>query len=99
MEGILGFQVQYNKYNLSKDYFPILRDVKEFDLTANIIATFEFPLDIQLQKSMFLQLLRTYYRNFKQKDGLALEYEPASLHPTPRVYTLNIPTFRISFLE
>ena len=59
-----------------------MRDVKEFDLTANVVITLEFPIEMQLQKSVFLQLLRTYYRNFKQKDGIATEYEPTSLYPS-----------------
>ena len=87
IEGIIGFQIQYNKFNLSKEYFPVLRDIKDFDLTANIIVLLDFPVEIHLQKAVLLQMMRTYYRNIKQKDSLATEYEPASLHPSRCVMT------------
>lgn len=74
IEGAFGFQVQYNKYNLSREYYPVLRTIKDLDLTASVVLAFEFPIEIQLRKSILLQIMRTYYRNIKQKDGLALEY-------------------------
>jgi hypothetical protein len=72
----LSLQLQYNKWNLPKEYFPVLRSIDDIDRTVTLIVSIKDGIDLNLQKIVFYMILKMYYRNIKQKDGLAEIFEP-----------------------
>lgn len=95
----LSVVLQYNKWNLQRDYFPVLRNIDDIDRTITVHIDFEEALDLNFQKIVFYMIMKIYYRNMKHKDGLAEEYEPAALYPTPREYKLRIPEIVLHLSE
>lgn len=75
-------QMQYNKWSLSKEYFGILKNIDDLDRTTSIIVDLYGDMEFNLQKIVFYMMLKIYYRNIKQKDGLAEEYEPPLPYPS-----------------
>lgn len=67
----LNILLQYNKWNLQRDYFPVLHSIDDIDRTVTLHVDFAEPLDLNLQKIVFYQIMKIYYRNMKHKDGLA----------------------------
>lgn len=95
----LNLVLQYNRWNLPKDYYPVLRSIDDIDRTITLIVEVLDPLDLNLQKIVFYMILKMYYRNIKQKDGLAEVFEPASSFPTPREYKIRVPDVIVRLSE
>ena len=95
----INLLMQYNKWNLQRDYFPVLRHIDDIDRTITMHIDFAEKMDFNLQKIVFYMIMKIYYRNMKHKDGLAEEYEPATPYATPREYKIRIPELILRLSE